>query len=54
MRLNLANSFLLISILLAGLELSNCWESYELDLFDLVEEIGENFYNVFGLPKVSN
>lgn len=30
----------------------NCWESYELDLFDLVEEINQNFYEFLGVSKV--
>jgi DnaJ homolog subfamily C member 1 len=27
------------------------WESFEPDLFDLVEEVGENFYSFFGVEK---
>lgn len=30
-----------------------CWEQEELDLFDLVEEIGENFYELMQLDRVS-
>ena len=44
-------SFILISTLIS---ITNCWESYELDLFDLVEEIGteQNFYEVFDVSRV--
>ena len=28
------------------------WDSEELELFDLVEEINENFYDVLGVAKV--
>ena len=30
-----------------------CWDQAELDLFDLVEEIGENFYDVLHVDQVS-
>lgn len=30
-----------------------CWDQAELDLFDLVEEIGENFYDVLHVEEVS-
>ncbi len=29
-----------------------CDESFEYDLFDLVEEVGQSFYEVFGIDKV--
>ena len=29
-----------------------CWDNEELELFDLVEEINENFYEVLGVAKV--
>lgn len=29
----------------------HCWESWELDMFDLVEEVGENFYKFFGVEQ---
>ena len=29
-----------------------CWDNEELELFDLVEEINENFYDVLGVAKV--
>ena len=54
MRVNLGNCLLLISILLVGIKVSHCWESYELDLFDLVEEIGQNFYEFLGISQVIN
>lgn len=51
MRPHLALTFCLIfCTLLVGV---NCFQSFELDLFDLVEEIGQNFYDVFGVDPVS-
>ena len=29
-----------------------CWQSFEPDLFDLVEEVGKNFYDVFEISQV--
>ena len=29
-----------------------CWDSKEMELFDLVEEINENFYQVMGISQV--
>ena len=29
-----------------------CWDQEELDLFDLVEEIGENFYELMRINEV--
>jgi hypothetical protein len=29
------------------------WDQAELDLFDLVEEVGENFYNILHVEQVS-
>lgn len=46
--------------ILVVLELNNqwnaveCWESYEMDLFDLVEDINQNFYEFFGLSSSVN
>lgn len=31
-----------------------CWDQIELDLFDLVEEIGEDFYDIMQLNQVHN
>lgn len=46
--MNSKSCFLLISVLLlAGVQFGNCWEDYELDLFDLVEELNQNFYDYF-------
>jgi len=51
--LNPTHSLLFISLFLVTYV--TCWESYELDLFDLVEEIGENFYDYFGVsPNVDS
>jgi hypothetical protein len=32
----------------------NCWESYEMDLFDLVEDVGQNFYELFDVKQVNH
>lgn len=40
-------------ILISTVSVGNCWESFELDLFDLIEEVGQNFYDVFGISQVS-
>jgi hypothetical protein len=52
--MRLGNSFIFISfiLLVCSLSVSHCWESFELDLFDLVEEVGQNFYEVFEISKV--
>lgn len=51
--MRLGHNLIFISfILISFTSFSNCWESYELDLFDLVEEVGQNFYEVFGLNQV--
>merc|ERR1711884_263378 len=44
-------NLLLISILLAISQFGNCWESYEMDLFDLVEEVNANFYDYLGVTQ---
>lgn len=30
------------------------WQSFEPDLFDLVEEVGKNFYDFFEISQVSD
>ena len=55
MRVDIAHWFLLSFgfLLLNEFKFVNSWQSYELDLFDLVEEIGQNFYEFFGVNQVS-
>ncbi len=38
-----------------GLNGVQCWDQEELDVFDLVEEIGleDNFYNIMGVDQVN-
>ena len=31
---------------------AGCWDSEDFELFDLVEEVGENFYDYFGVSQV--
>ncbi len=52
MRLRFEHCLVFLSILCLG-NVVNCWESYELDLFDLVEEINQNFYEYFDVSPVS-
>lgn len=33
---------------------TECWKDYEMDLFDLVEEVGMNFYELYGISKDSD
>lgn len=47
--MNLGTFLLLISTLLAGVSLTYGFETWELDLFDIVEEVNANFYEVFEL-----
>lgn len=42
-----------LSVLAVLLGVSLSWEQDELDLFDLVEEVGENFYEVLQVKEVS-
>ena len=51
--MNLLNLFVLLLSLLCRLDPCACWDQAELDLFDLVEEIGENFYDVLHVDQVS-
>ena len=39
---------ILLSVLAGG---SRAWDSDEMDLFDLVEEVNENFYTLLGLDQ---
>ena len=50
--MRLTTSLLFVCLILFNASIINCWESYELDLFDLVEEVGENFYDYFGITQV--
>lgn len=44
---------LLLSLIL-GSSFSHAWSQVELDLFDLVEEVNENFYDFLHIPQVKN
>lgn len=41
-----------LSVLAVLFGVSLSWEQDELDLFDLVEEVGENFYEVLNVKEV--
>jgi DnaJ family protein C protein 1 len=47
--MNLGNFLLLISTLLVAVSFTHGFETWELDLFDVVEEVNANFYETFGL-----
>lgn len=42
--------FCLLVVVLAAPGL--CWDMKEMELFDLVEEVNENFYQVMGISQV--
>ena len=50
--MRITTSLLFVGVILLNASIINCWESYELDLFDLVEEVGQNFYEFFGINQV--
>lgn len=39
-------------ILLICFNLTNAWDNDDLEIFDLVEEIKDNFYEVLGINQV--
>ena len=46
--------WLIILILYSRVFLIKAWDAEELSLFDLVEEINQNFYELFGVDQVLN
>lgn len=34
-------------------DIANAWDNDELEVFDVVEEVNQNFYEVLGVPQVS-
>ena len=51
-RMQLHLGTVLVSIFLVNFQTVNCWDDYEMDLFDLVEEINMNFYDYLGVTQV--
>ena len=45
-------SVLLVLAILCTPDLCYGWDQAELDLFDLVEEVGENFYDILHVEQV--
>lgn len=43
-----------VLLLLDVCKLSLAWDNDELEVFDVVEEVNQNFYNLLGVPQVSN
>ena len=41
------------TLLFTSLAAVQCWSQEQLDLFDLVEEIGDNFYDVLQVAQVT-
>ena len=52
MRFDLGTFTVLVSIFLVSFQNVNCWEDYEMDLFELVEEINMNLYDFLGVNQV--
>lgn len=46
-------TFILIVSVLFGYNGVHSWDNEELELFDLVEEINENFYKLLGVEEVN-
>ena len=45
-------SLFVFSLLLFAIKGTFCWDNQELELFDLVEEVNANFYEVLGVDQV--
>lgn len=47
-------SFLFLGVLcfLDVYQFTNAWDNDELEVFDVVEEVNQNFYDVLGVPQV--
>lgn len=50
MRLSATHAFL-VSLCFISIAWVNCFEPYELDLFDLVEDVSQNFYDLFNVKQ---
>lgn len=49
-----SSAFLLLAVcLFESFKEALCWDNDELELFDLVEEINENFYTLLGIEEVT-
>ena len=49
----IANLFAPLIILAVIINSTNAWDSAEMEIFDAVEEINQNFYEVLGISQVS-
>lgn len=45
--------FVFVLICIAGTKQTFAWDNDELEIFDLVEEINENFYKILNVEQVS-
>jgi DnaJ family protein C protein 1 len=45
-------SSIYLTILFSVFSISLAWDQSELEIFDLVEEINQNFYDLLGVPQV--
>jgi hypothetical protein len=54
MRVNLLHIWLMLVAACCVCTPTHGWESYELDLFDLVEEVNQNFYEFFEIQQVGS
>jgi len=48
----LMENTLAVIILITVIKSAKSWENSDLEMFDLVEEVGQNFYEVLGIPQV--
>jgi len=53
MQQNYFSTYLIFLILLHLTNSVISWDSEDLELFDLVEEVNQNFYDVLGVSQVS-
>lgn len=51
--MNLGGYFGLLAVFVASVDFVAAWDQEEFEIFDLVEEINQNFYNVLKVEQVS-
>lgn len=50
--MNLAGYFGLVAVFVASVDFVSAWDQEEFEIFDLVEEINQNFYTVLKVEQV--
>lgn len=51
MKLALRSCVLLISVLFVTVGVSHAWETWEMDLFELIEDVNQDFYEYLGVER---